>query len=490
MRRFKISRGGSKKFISSALALQLVFGALALSSCSDKEVEETEQEITTEEVVEDNTFEETVKKIKALNLDLSDKSIKDSTLVLLLSVLAKEDENGKVNADEISKYVNHFDRDAVLEGFDNLLSEVETQMLKGNFVSVSGVLPEEMSADKTVLKEIEAITKEALDNKDNKEIVSDCFVKIYKLFVSGETVDGFEIDQMDYSTRAVAYSYAREVMFLARNYVSDEDYERIDKRTNDQYSRSELVIKLEKLENDFVEVSDGKAVAMFQKRYEQFHDVLIAKVKSSNDVQKLLVNYINIKYLLNEVTTKDRNEIIGSYTDEDLKAALELIDAIILYNAETYGNNKDTNNLISLSKVMIDNTDNDRIALDYVTKSCMEVLNLVNEDLTYDALELNGYYDLLCACTVEQDEYKYIGSDGKENTIKFNWHEMSDGVKLVCFEMINFTFSRMPKKVKDNSIFNSYYEVSADMLFRNVQFFQDTLDDCKPLDKTEYVKTK
>ena len=38
------------------------------------------KEQQTEEVVEDNTFEETVKKIKALNLDLSDKSIKDSTI--------------------------------------------------------------------------------------------------------------------------------------------------------------------------------------------------------------------------------------------------------------------------------------------------------------------------------------------------------------------------------------------------------------------------
>ena len=58
MRKFKLNREGSKKFISSVLALQLVLGALALSSCSDKEVEETETETSYESAAEDQSYVE------------------------------------------------------------------------------------------------------------------------------------------------------------------------------------------------------------------------------------------------------------------------------------------------------------------------------------------------------------------------------------------------------------------------------------------------
>ena len=220
MKNYKLSKEGSKKFISTILALELLFSTVGFSSCSKKEIDD----VSVENVEETNSsLDIVISRIKGLNLDLDDRTITDASIVLLLSEVAKRDENGKISPSILETYKNTFNKDAVLEDFDTFLSRIENAMLYEKFISVADILPYEMENDKVILKDIEKIAEDALNNKDNKEVVIEKFNEIYKLFVEEKEVNGYKVRDLNFSIRAVAYSYAREVAYLARNYITDEE---------------------------------------------------------------------------------------------------------------------------------------------------------------------------------------------------------------------------------------------------------------------------
>lgn len=476
-----------------ALSFALIgtmLGTMTLTSCTKKEEQVETEEIQTEDIYtsEKEMVNSTIQNIKELFPELSEETIENSTLIILLNELAKENENGQINADVISNFKSKIDSDNMMNEFNSLLATLENTITEEEkIIAMSEVLPSELNDDATILKNIENIVENIMNGTEKKQILSD-FEKIYTLFVEEDEIeiDGikFEIRDLNYANRAIAQAYARAAAYFARDYITEEQYEIIDDRTNDQNNKSFIKIDLEVLRNDMEEQSELDVVGMFNDKYNVVSNYVDCKVDLSSGDEKDLVNILNLKYLSSEkVSTKDKNTILGEYDEDSVKETLVNIDAITKYN---YKNQDD---MIAFSNLLISEaSDTDKMSLNYVQFNSIKLLETVDsQDATFDTIYSNPYFQNLYKYFTKQDfVYKYQNNSGNIVEENITWQSISDGVNFVNNEVILYTLNQYSKA---NNM-DSFIELTNENLSQSIQYVQNTImGECEKVDAKEYVKS-
>ena len=319
------------------------------------------------------------------------------------------------------------------------------------------------------------------------------FNKIYTLFADEKEieVDGikFEIRDLTFPSRAVATTYAETAAYYSRNYITNEQYEKIDERTDDQNNKAYIKSKLEILSNQMEEVSEIDVIKLFDEKYEEINKLLKGKVNLSKDTIKNLVNYINLKYISGDkVSTKDMKQIVGEYTDEKVNDVITAIDAINTYNLSNQ------NNIIPFSVFLVDEhlkTETgitDKIALDFIQFNSIMLNNTTDSKTNYNELKNNPYFKNVYKYFTKQN-FTHIQKDenGKKINNNIIWQEISDGTNFVNYQVILYTLNKLPKV--DN--LDNYIEKTETNIGESIQYIQNTImDECKKVDATEYVLTK
>ena len=225
MRKFKIDKNLSKRI--SALSMAGIILITNLAGCKKQNNNKTQTPNSIVKMV-DNTNN----KIDTLLPEISDEMVDNSSLMLLLDVIAKEDENGKISADVISEFKSKLDVDDMMNEFTSFLDIIGYNVKQdGKIVKVSDALPKELDNDKVILSSIETILENIIkySKEKNKDGVVSEFNKIYTLFVDEKEieVDGikFEIRDLTFPSRAVATTYAETAAYYSRNYITNEQYE-------------------------------------------------------------------------------------------------------------------------------------------------------------------------------------------------------------------------------------------------------------------------
>lgn len=519
MKRFKLDKKISKRLAALSMAgMILVTG---LSGCSKKNSNDNESissitttiendlyskennnesasSITT--TVENDTYSKEKSLVNSMNEsitslfpEMNDEVAYNATLTLLLSELAKEDENGKISADVISNFKSRIDTNNIMTDFNTFLDALENGMIKEEkLISVSNILPEDLKDDKQILSIIEKITSNIINSNEKQEIVSN-FDKIYTLFVEEDEieVDGlkFEIRDLTYANRAVAGAYARTSAYYARNYITDEQYSKIDKRTNDQNNKAYIKTDWEILSNQMDEVSEVDIVKILDDKYAAFTNLLNGKISLSAGDEKDLVNYLNLRYLTSDkVATKDKRTILSDYDDSKISDTITAIDAITEYDY------KNQNSAILFSSLLIDEYKNtslgkvDTLALNFVQYNTYMLRNTVKEDATFTDVFNNPYFQNIHKYIMKQNVvYKYKDGNGNvvESTIVYQ--EVSDSVNLYCNEIINYTLNKLPKLEK----LNSHLDMAKTNVEESIQDIQNKItDECEKVDFEDFVKVK
>ncbi|MBR6690120.1 MAG: hypothetical protein IKL65_02185 [Bacilli bacterium] len=487
MRKFKIDKNLSTRL--AALSAAGIIFVTGLTGCKSKE---NKTEIVNSEIVA--MVEDTNTNIDTIIPEASDEIVDNASIMLLLDIIAKEDENGKISADAISELKSKLDVDDMMSEFNSFLDMIGSNAKDGIVEKVSTVLPDKLKNDKVILSNIETILENIIkySKEGNKSGVVAEFNKIYTLFVEEKELEmngtTFEIRDLTFPSRAVATTYAETAAYYSRNYISKDKYEKIDKRTNDQNNKAYIKSKLEILANQMEEKSEVDVIGLFNAKYEEVTNLLNGKVNLDEETIKDLVNYMNLKYLDGDkVATKDMNELVGEYDDEKVNTIINGIEAINTYNF----NNQ--NNIIPFSVFLVDEhlkTDtgkSDKIALDFVQYNTI-MLNNTDDVKTYDELRNNPYFNNIFKYFTKQN-FTHIqkDKDGKEINNDIVWQEVSDGVNFVNYQVILDSLNKLPKV---NNIDN-YKEVTQENLGQSIQYIQNTImDECKKVDATEYVKTK
>lgn len=442
------------------------------------------------------TVDNTSNKLGLLLPQVSEEIKDNAAIMLLLDVIAKEDENGKISADLISEVKAKIDSDDMISEFSSFLDILGYKAIKeGKVEKISSVLPEELNNDKLILSNIETILENIIkhSNEGNKNNVISEFNKIYTLFVEEKEieVDGtkFEIRDLSYTSRAVATTYAEVAAYYSRNYISKDKYEKIDKRTNDQNNKAYIKEKLEILDNQMEEKSEVDVIALFDKKYIEVSNLLNGKVSLSEETIKNLVNYINLKYLDGDkVATKDMNQIVGEYEDEKVNDVMTAIEAINTYNL----NNQ--NSIIPFSVLLVDEHlktetgKTDKIALDFAQYNSIMLNNTTDEQVDYLTLSNNPYFTNIYKYFTKQN-FTHIqsGENGENINNDIAWQEISDGVNFVNYQVILFTLNKYPE-VKN---IDNYIDKTETNLGESIQYIQNTImEECKKIESTEYIKTK
>lgn len=494
MKKMKLDKQTSKRFLSFVLAMSMPIGAATLGGCS-KQVE-SEQTGVVETVDNDKVLVDNFKEsIKASFPEMNDEMVENASLILLLNVLAPKDENEKISADIISKFKTKLDVDNMISDFNSFIDVVENTIItKGEFVSVSNLLPEELANDETILSKIESITSKIIElEKSNasKEEILEEFNKIYELFVEENeiTFDELEFDVRDlsYPSRTVASLYARVSAYYSRNYISEDQKNRIDDRTNDQNSKAYIKTDLEILSNQMKEKSKIDVNAAFNKEYEETAKTLESKVNVESNVQKDLVNYLNIEYLdSDDIATKDKNSTLGEYEDSKIDNVILAIDAIEQYSINNQDDMIAFSNLLTDEYKATENGKTDAMALNFVQYNSIMLLNKVNEKSTFEEIYYNVYFQNLYKYFTKQDfTHTYLNEKGEKVEEKIMWQEVSDGVNLINSEVINYTLSKLPQV---NNIDN-YLDRSQTNLTESIQAIQNTImGECEKVDSFQYIK--
>lgn len=489
MRKFKIDKNLSKRI--SALSMAGIILITNLAGCKKQNNNKTQTPNSIVKMV-DNTNN----KIDTLLPEISDEMVDNSSLMLLLDVIAKEDENGKISADVISEFKSKLDVDDMMNEFTSFLDIIGYNAKQdGKIVKVSDALPKELDNDKVILSSIETILENIIkySKEKNKDGVVLEFNKIYTLFVDEKEieVDGikFEIRDLTFPSRAVATTYAETAAYYSRNYITNEQYEKIDERTDDQNNKAYIKSKLEILSNQMEEVSEIDVIKLFDEKYEEINKLLKGKVNLSKDTIKNLVNYINLKYISGDkVSTKDMKQIVGEYTDEKVNDVITAIDAINTYNLSKQ------NNIIPFSVFLVDEhlkTETgitDKIALDFIQFNSIMLNNTTDSKTNYNELKNNPYFKNVYKYFTKQN-FTHIQKDenGKKINNNIIWQEISDGTNFVNYQVILYTLNKLPKV--DN--LDNYIEKTETNIGESIQYIQNTImDECKKIDATEYVLTK
>lgn len=488
MRKFKIDKNLSTRIAAlSAAGIILVTG---LATCKSKE---NKSETVDNSIV--TMLEDTNNKIDTILPEASDEIVNNASIMLLLDIIAKEDENGKISADVISELKSKLDVDDMMSEFTSFLDMIGFNAKETGIVEkVSTVLPDELKNDKVILSNVETILENIIkySKEGNKNGVVTEFNKIYTLFVEEKEIEmngtTFEIRDLTFPSRAVATTYAETAGFYATNYVSKDKLDKLDKRTNDQNNKAYIKSKLEILANQMEEKSQVDVISLFDTKYAEIINLLNGKVNLSESTIKNLVNYMNLKYLAGDkVATKDMNTLVGKYEDEKVTDAITAIEAINTYNF----NNQ--NNIIPFSVFLVDEylkTDTgktDKIALDFVQYNTIK-LNNTDDVKTYDELNNNPYFKNVFKYFTKQD-FTHITKDenGKQVNKDIVWQHISDGVNFVNYQVILNSLNKLPQV--DN--IDNYKSVAEENFGQSIQYIQNTImDECKKVDTKEYILTK
>ena len=489
MKKFKIYKDSSKRFV--ALALTGVIALTTLVGCNSKK-NDAAATVNSSIVI---TVEDTNDKIDTILPEASDEMVENASIILLLDLIAKADENGKISADVISEFKSKIDVNDMINEFYSFLDMIGYNIKEtGKVEKVSTVLPEELQNDKIILDNIEIILENIIkySKEGNKDSLVSEFDKIYTLFVEENEIEingtTFSVRDLSFPARAVATTYAETVGYYATNYVSEDKLEKLDERTNDQNNKAYIKSKLEILSNQMEEVSQVDVVSLFNTKYTEVANLLNGKVDLSESTIKNLVNYMNLKYLSGDkVATKDMNAIVGEYNDEDVKEVIVAIEAINTYNF----NNQ--NNIIPFSAFLVSeylNTDTgktDKKALDFVQYNSI-MLNNTDDVKTYNELSKNPYFQNIFKYFTKQN-FAHIIKDENGETINNDivWQEISDGINFINYQVIMYSLNNLPQV---NNVDN-YINLTEENFAQSIQYLQNTITgECYKIDAKEYVLTK
>ena len=489
MRKLKLD-----KRVSTRIAIFSMTGMIAISGltgCKKKENQDVTNTVSTMQLVLDDTNE----KMDVLLPEVSEEIRDNATIMLLLDLFAKEDENGKISADSISEFKAKLDVDNMMSEFNAFLDVINSNaIMEGNLEKISTILPEDLKNDQIILSNIETIVENIMtysNNNDKDNVVSE-YNKIYELFVEEDEINingtTFEIRDLTYTSRAVATTYAEIANYYARNYISKEKYDKLDERTNDQNNKAYIKSTLEILNNQIEEVSEIDVIQLFDNKYEEISNLLNGKVNLSQDTIKNLINYMNLKYLdSDKVATKDKNQIVGEYDEDKINDVLIAIDAINTYNL----NNQ--NSIIAYSTFLVDNyltTESgktDKIALDFTQYNSIMLNNTTSKESTYETLRINPYFENIYKYFTKQNFTHEYTSNGQQKNEEIVWQEISDGVNFVNYEVVLYTLNKLP----DMTNKANYVEKAQTNLGESIQYIQNTITgECKKIEATEYVLTK
>lgn len=479
----------NKRGISLILAFTMIGSvAVGLSGCNKKENTKTTSSM---ELVVDDTNN----KINKLLPEANDEIVDTATIMLLLNLLAKEDENGKINADTISQVKSNIDADDMINEFNSFLDMIEQKAIEeGELEKVSSVLPKELKNDAVILSNIEDIAKKIIEysKSKNKSEITKEYNKLYELFVKENELKyngtTFELRDLTYSSRTVANMYAETANYYSKEYISEEMYEAMNKRTNDQNNKAYIKSTLEILDNQMEEISETDVIALFENKYNDISNLLKGKVNLTEDTIKNLVNYMNLKYLdSDKVAIKDMNQLVGEYDDEKINDVIMAVAAINKYNL----NNQ--NSIIPYSVFLVDNYivtetgKTDKIALEFCQYNSIMFINQINKQTDYQSLIQNPYFNNLYKYFTKQDFTHIKDENGKEVKYDINWQEISDGVNFINYQFIIGALSKLP----DSEIKDNYFKISQENFAQSIQYIQNTImDECKKVDYGEYVKVK
>ena len=488
MRKFKIDKNISRR-IAALSAAGFIF-VTGLTGCKSKE---NKTETVNNSVV--TMVEDTTNKIAAIIPEASDEVVDNASIMLLLDIIAKEDENGKISADVISEFKSKLDVDNMINEFTSFLDMIGFNTKEsGKVEKVSTVLPEELKNDKIILSNIETILENIIkySKEGNKDGVVTEFNKIYTLFVEEKEIEingtKFEIRDLTFPSRAVATTYAETAGFYSTNYVTEDKLAKLDDRTNDQNNKAYIKSKLEILANQMEEKSRVDVIGLFDDKYAEITKLINGKVNLSESTIKNLVNYMNLKYINgDEVATKDMNALVGEYEDQKVIDVITAIEAINTYN---FNNQK---NIIPFSSFLVGehlNTDTgktDKIALDFVQYNTI-MLNNTDDVETYDELSKNPYFKNVFKYFTKQD-FTHIQKDekGKQVNNDIVWQHISDGVNFVNYQVILSSLNKLPQV----SNIDNYKAITEENFGESIQYIQNTImDECKKVDTKEYILTK
>ena len=487
MRKFKVDKNSSKRMV--ALSLATLMFVMSMVGCKSKEnkTQKTEVSIVT-------TVEETNNNIDLILPEASDEIVENASIMLLLDVIAKKDENGKINADNISQLKSKIDADDMLNEFISFLDMVGSNIKdNGEVVKVSTVLPEELKNDKLILSKIEVILENIIkySNEGNKGKVVEEFNKIYTLFVEEKEieVDGtkFQILDLSFPSRAVATTYAETAAYYSRNYISKDKYSRIDERTDDQNNKAYIKSKLEILANDMEEKSEVDVISLFNNKYEEVKVLLNGKVNLDEETIKNLVNYVNLKYLYGDkVSTKDMNTLVGEYDEEKVSNVVLAVEAINKHNLNNQSSFIPYSSLLVSEYLKTDSGKADKIALDFVQYNAIMLNNTAKDDITYLTLSNNPYFKNVFSYFTKQN-FTHVTKDenGKKVNNEIVWQHISDGANFVNYQVILGSLNKY-SKVKN---VDNYISVTEENFGQSIQYIQNTiLGECTKVDTKVYIK--
>ena len=479
MKNYKLYKNTSKRITALIMAGLLSVSGLTMTGCTKKE---NDNKKDASQVQIENSFDSTKKGIVALFPTMNPDVVENAALILMLDEIAKEDENEQIKANYMSLFKSKIDSDNMIDDFNSFLDTLEQAMIdEEKTIETWNLVIEE---DSEIISNLESITQNIING--NESAIKTNFEIIYKLFVKEEKVNvnglDIEIRNLSYSGRAVADAYARTSAYYARNYITEKEYAKIDERTDAQNSKAYIKTKLEVLRNLINEKSETNVKDAFNNEYESTKTNLNGKINTSEVNIENLVNVLNLEYLNSDkVSTKDKNNILGEYSDENVSNVLITIDAITKYNQS----NKDS---ILLSNMLIDKyakTETgklDKIALDYIQYNAMNLLNTTNAGSSFNEVYSNGYFqNLYKALTKQNLVCKY--TDGTKVTI--NYQDLSDGAKVAINEIILFVMNERPNLKKGKG----FEDRANSNVLDSVQYIQNTmLGECKKVEGNQFVK--
>lgn len=490
MRKFKLDKNISRRVSALAMAGMLFTTAITTSGCKSNGNKNTTESTNLTIYVDDaykgiiEANETVILGIKTLFPTMNEDIVNNASLIILLDEIAKEDENGKINSEIISEFKAKIDTDNMMEDFNSFLDTLEQSMIENEkLISVSNLV---IDNDEEILSNIESITNNIINGTIEEKLEN--FNLMYTLFVEEDeiTYNGltFDIRDLSYSGRAIASAYARTAAYYAKDYITEEQYEKIDARTNNQNNKAYIKTKLEILANNMEEKSFIGVNAAFNKEYEVTKNTLDTRVNVDELDIENLVNYINLEYLNSDkVANKDKDAVLGSYEDEKVSNVLLTIDVITEYNIK---NNSD---LILFSNMLIDsyketNTGKiDAVALNYIQFNSIMLLNTTTQNSTSEEIFNNVYF---------QNIYKYFTKQNfthkySDREVNINYQDVSDGAKFIANEIVIYTLNKRPNVFK----YNGYEEKVNTNLEETIQYIQNTVTgECEKVEISEFVKIK
>ncbi len=509
MKKFKLDKKNSVRLIAGVMTLTMSFPIIG---CGKKETKSSDKnselygpfiseivtddpsDVTSEYDVYKSIVENNVTELKNAFPMVSDDIINDASLIILLDVLAKEDENNKINPDVISNFKSRIDSDNMMDNFNSFIDSLENEaIVKGNNIYISSTLPDDMDYEKKILSSIEGIAyniKLLSSDSNNKDKIKDEFKKIYTLFVEEDEIEEnglkFKVRDLPFSLRSVANADARIAAFYAKYYITDEEYKAIDNRTNDQNNKAYIKTKLEILRNSIDEISKEDIKKILNNKYTQIKNLLQNKVNTTDEVINSLVNFVNIEYITSDkVATKDRNEILSTYNDDTINDVMILIDAIIKYNLQSQ------NGYIAFSDLLIEpylETDKGNMsyyALNRIELDSILLTNYINENTKFTDIYNVSYFDSINKYLTKQDfTHKYKDEAGTIVSKDIYYQSIGLGAVFVNDEILRYTFSNVNIKGME-----SFKDKSNENMGESIQDMGITItEECEKQDVLEFVK--